>query len=105
MINTFLGDLISIICSIKFSGMRMRARQKGMRARQKSKEDKENAWKIWCLMYTGLDLKFSDLCNKNSVVFQLRKLNIIGDTLNNSKYFIIQSGERYQRPFCYIPMP
>ena len=56
-------------------------------------------------MYTGLDLKFSDLCNKNSAVFQLRKLNIIGDTLNNSKYFIIQSGERYQRPFCYIPMP
>ena len=45
-------------------------------------------------MSTGFDLKFPDLCDKNSIVFQLGifdlgKLTIIGDTLNNSKDFII----------------
>ena len=50
--------------------------------------------KIPHLMSTGLDLRFPDLCDKNRVAFQLRivglrKLTIIGDTFNNSKYFII----------------
>ena len=46
-------------------------------------------------MSTGLDLRFPDLCDKNRVVFQLhifdlRKLTIIDDNLNNSRDFIIQ---------------
>ena len=46
-------------------------------------------------MSTGLDLKFQDLCDKNNFVFQLsifdfKKLTITGDTLNNSRDFIIQ---------------
>ena len=45
-------------------------------------------------MSTRLDLTFPDLCDKNSVVFQLRIFYFrnltIGDLLNNSRDFIIQ---------------
>ena len=46
-------------------------------------------------MSTWFDFKYPDLYDENSVVFQLsifdfRKLTIIGDTLNNSRYFIVQ---------------
>ena len=82
MINTFLAD--SFLSSLV----------KGKRARQKSKGDMESPRKIPRLMSTVLDLRFPDLCDKNSVVFQLkifdfRKLTIIGGTLNNSKEFVI----------------
>ena len=63
-------------------------------------------------MSTGLDLRSPDLRDKNRVVFQLhifdlRKLTIIGDTLNNSRDFIIQLWGTwpYQRPFCNLSMP
>ena len=59
-----------------------------MRARQKSKGDKEYPSKILYLMSTGLDLRFSDLGDKNSVVFQLRIFDLRKLT-NNSRYLII----------------
>ena len=49
-------------------------------------------------MSTGFDLKFPDLCDKNSIVFQLGildlgKLTIIGDTLNNSRFYHLSQLE------------
>ena len=46
-------------------------------------------------MFIGLDSRFPDLCDKNSFAFQLRifdlrKLETMGDTLKNSRDFVIQ---------------
>ena len=56
------------------------------------------------LMFTGLDLKFLDLFDKNIVVFQLRifyfrSLTIIRETLNNSRDFIIYLWRTLSKAF------
>ena len=55
-------------------------------------------------MFTGLDLKFLDLFDKNIVVFQLRifyfrSLTIIRETLNNSRDFIIYLWRTLSKAF------